>query len=225
MTPGPNTPAALPMPAPPEDLCLSFANTRSWRGSEAPTERLHDIDDVVAWCRSEGGFPSPQAEAWRTAWHDRPTDGDAALGEAIRLREAIYRTFHAVASAGAPAEADLDGINRVLAGAPPRAGVAATRGGFAWRVALPDQPSVAALLAPVVWSAAALLVGPRLARVRQCANERCLWVFLDDSKSGTRRWCSMSSASRRRSCRRISRNSATRCARSPRPAPTTSMST
>jgi predicted RNA-binding Zn ribbon-like protein len=36
-----------------------------------------------------------------------------------------------------------------------------------------------------------------LARVRHCANERCLWLFLDDSKSGTRRWCSMSACGNR----------------------------
>jgi predicted RNA-binding Zn ribbon-like protein len=197
MTSGPGTPAPGLMPAPPDELCLSFANTRSWRGSELPTEQFRGIDDVIAWCQSDGGLPSPHADAWRTNWQDRPADGAAAFEDAVRLREAIYRTFHAIATGGAPAEADLDGINRVMAETPARTGVAVTRAGFAWRVAWPDQPSVAALLAPVAWSAAALLVGTRLTRVRQCANERCLWLFLDDSKSGTRRWCSMSSCGNR----------------------------
>jgi predicted RNA-binding Zn ribbon-like protein len=33
--------------------------------------------------------------------------------------------------------------------------------------------------------------------VRECANDKCLWLFLDDSKNGTRRWCSMSACGNR----------------------------
>jgi predicted RNA-binding Zn ribbon-like protein len=53
------------------------------------------------------------------------------------------------------------------------------------------------LLAPVLWSAGDLLTGGRLSRVRQCANPACLWLFVDDSKAGTRRWCSMASCGNR----------------------------
>jgi len=53
------------------------------------------------------------------------------------------------------------------------------------------------LLAPTLWSAADLLVGPQLQRVRQCANPACGWLFLDNSKSGNRRWCSMSACGNR----------------------------
>ena len=34
-----------------------------------------------------------------------------------------------------------------------------------------------------------LLTGDHLARVKVCAG--CHWVFLDQSKNGSRRWCSM----------------------------------
>jgi predicted RNA-binding Zn ribbon-like protein len=53
------------------------------------------------------------------------------------------------------------------------------------------------LLAPVLWSAADLLVGPQIPRVRQCANPACGWLFLDTSKGGNRRWCSMSACGNR----------------------------
>jgi len=48
-----------------------------------------------------------------------------------------------------------------------------TREHFAWRVEQPELHA-AAMLAPILWSAADLLVGPSLARVRHCANDRCL---------------------------------------------------
>ena len=36
-----------------------------------------------------------------------------------------------------------------------------------------------------------LFESPEVARIRHCANAKCLWLFLDDSKNGSRRWCSM----------------------------------
>ena len=42
-----------------------------------------------------------------------------------------------------------------------------------------------------------LLAGPRLDRVRRCANPECGWLFLDDSRAGKRRWCSMQSCGNR----------------------------
>jgi predicted RNA-binding Zn ribbon-like protein len=47
------------------------------------------------------------------------------------------------------------------------------------------------ILSPVVRAAADLLTSDRIARVRRCADESCRWLFLDATRSGTRRWCDM----------------------------------
>ncbi|MFI6499937.1 CGNR zinc finger domain-containing protein [Nonomuraea typhae] len=50
------------------------------------------------------------------------------------------------------------------------------------------------------WVAAADLVrvmGERPDRVKRCANPRCILWFLDVSKNGSRRWCSMESCGNR----------------------------
>ncbi len=179
----------------PDDLCLGFANTRYYRGSDPPTETLGDLDALLAWCRSNAGLSAAGERALRRDW--RNGAADAAFREALALREAIYRLFFSTAEDKTPAPADLDSLNRALRVAPERIGVARAGSGFAWRVRAIDEPGVPSLLAPVTWSAANLLTGPRLPRVRHCANERCLWLFLDDSKSGTRRWCSMSACGNR----------------------------
>jgi predicted RNA-binding Zn ribbon-like protein len=108
------------------------------------------------------------------------------------LRETIHRCFAATAAGHEPDETDLAALNAALASAPARRQV--RPGG--WEVEAPE-PSVGLLLAPVLWSAADLLVGRQLPRVRQCANPACGWLFLDDSKSGNRRWCSMSACGNR----------------------------
>ena len=49
----------------------------------------------------------------------------------------------------------------------------------------------------MLWTAGDMLAEPRRDRVRLCANDKCVWLFLDDSKSGTRRWCDMKACGNR----------------------------
>jgi predicted RNA-binding Zn ribbon-like protein len=182
--------------APREDFCLAFANTRYWRGSAEPTEALGSFADVVAWC--EGAKLLDRASAVGLQQWGARRNGEAAalFEEVIAARETIYRLFSATASGGAVIDADVEMLNRQLEQAPGRAGVTIAEAGNMWRLP-PATATSASLLAPVLWSAGDLLVGDRLASVRLCANEKCRWLFLDDSKSGTRRWCSMSSCGNR----------------------------
>jgi predicted RNA-binding Zn ribbon-like protein len=170
------------IPVPDADLCLAYANTRYWRGRPMPTEDLDGPDDLLQWAAKAGRLPANLLRRFDAAVFD----------EAIRLRETIHRCFAATASGRAPAPRDLAALNAALAEAPMRRRV--QPGG--WDVGTPE-PTAATLLAPVLWSAADLLVGPQLARVRQCSNPECGWLFLDNSKGGNRRWCSMSACGNR----------------------------
>ena len=46
-----------------------------------------------------------------------------------------------------------------------------------------------------------IVTGPHR-RIRRCANDQCLWLFIDTSKGGTRRWCDMSACGNRAKARR-----------------------
>jgi predicted RNA-binding Zn ribbon-like protein len=177
----------------PEDLCLAFANTRTWRGSDAPVETLRSGADLLAWLDNAG----IGAESSR----ERPRPVDRVFSAALELREAIFRVFAALAAGDPPGAPDYALLSNAVAEAPPRHELARAAGGFAWRIERRGL-TAPALLAPVLWSAADLLVGAGRRRIRQCANEKCLWLFLDESKSGTRRWCDMSSCGNRAKARR-----------------------
>jgi predicted RNA-binding Zn ribbon-like protein len=182
--------------APGEELCLDFANTRYWRGTAEAKEELRGFDDLVAWCAAKTGLPAARAGAlavWATA---EPAAAAALLSEAVALREAIYWLFRALAEKAAPPPADLERLNRALAIVAERREIAPTEAGFGWRIG-ESAPGAMPLLTPVLWSAGDLLVGKRLAKVRHCANPDCQWLFIDDSKSGNRRWCSMSACGNR----------------------------
>src|SRR5271166_1603282 len=173
--------------APRADLCLDFVNTRYWRGSPSPTDELHGIADVLAWSAAAGGVDPAIVAGLGAHWLAEPREADTAFAAAIALRETLHRAFGAVADAHEVAPPDLARFNAALAGAAPRARMARRDGCYFWDSNLNGR-SAAALLSPVLWSAADLLAGARLDRVRQCANARCRWLFLDDSKGGNRRW-------------------------------------
>ena len=159
--------------------------------------------------------PHRPVTRWRAAFgqfgHHRPQGQVRLLGEpcqqpiplaeAIALREAIYRIFGALAASETIADKDIALLNRALAEAPRRETLAQADGGYAWDIKKIDV-SVPGLLAPVLWSAADLLTRADRRRVRRCANDACLWLFIDDSKAGTRRWCDMSSCGNRAKSRR-----------------------
>lgn len=171
------------------DLCLEFVNTRYWRGQPTPTETLNGPEDLAAWSSANGGpkaakpLPSPEFD------------------RAIELRELIHRLFDAHAQGKVAPSRDIEALNHALATAPARTTLHRERTGYSWDVDFRSGTALA-LLAPVLWSAGDLLAGPRLDRVRRCANPECGWVFLDDSRAGKRRWCSMQSCGNRAKAKR-----------------------
>jgi predicted RNA-binding Zn ribbon-like protein len=181
--------------APAEELCLDFANSRYWRGVLQPTETLGSVADLLAWCAAKAGLPESERAQFAHGAAAEPGAAVTLFAEALALRETIYRLFHA-SGAGPLPDADLAQLNHALMAAAPRRGVARLGGDFGWPVP-PGAPGAVRLLTPVLWSAGDLLTGRRLVRVRHCANADCQWLFLDDSKSGNRRWCAMSACGNR----------------------------
>lgn len=190
----PETAACVRIAAPPDDLCLRFANTRYWRGSAEPTEDLRQPADLLNWVEAEAGLPPAAVRQIGAVWQ-KAGNAEAAFAEALRVRETLFRLFAGLAAGRPSSAADIAELNRELEQTPQRSRIVLTTPP-GWLVP-PLAPQPMALLAPVLWSAGDLALGPRAGRVRQCANPECQWLFLDDSKSGNRRWCSMSACGNR----------------------------
>ena len=170
------------------DLCLEFANTRYWRGQPTPTETLNSAEDLSAW------------SAANISKEARPL-AKREFERAIELRETVYRVFDATTRGKVPAAPDLQAMNELLAISPTRTTLRRERGGFAWDVDMRGSTALGQL-APVLWSAGDLLTGGKLDKVKRCANPECGWLFLDDSRAGKRRWCSMQACGNRAKARR-----------------------
>jgi predicted RNA-binding Zn ribbon-like protein len=187
-------------------LCLDFANTVSGTREWDARDRLRDYPTLVSWGRQAGALSEPQARRALAEARRRPADAEAAFREAIAIREAIYRCFLAFAQGREPRAGDLEILSAALGRALAHRRI--QRGAerccaLGWD----DAPgALDAVLWPVVASAAELLVsGDELARVRVCGlydSKECGWLFLDETKSHTRRWCSMKDCGNRAKARR-----------------------
>jgi predicted RNA-binding Zn ribbon-like protein len=86
-------------------------------------------------------------------------------------------------------------LNRELSVALSRLRVAPAAGDayvWAWDQGEEDDgggPPLERPLWPVARSAAELLTSAKLGRVKVCGGEGCGWLFLDESRNGSRRWC------------------------------------
>jgi predicted RNA-binding Zn ribbon-like protein len=173
-------------------LALDLVNTVGNR-LHARTRRdyFRSAADAVEWVRWIGLEPVPAGV--------RLTD--RGLRRLVALREAVYRILAARAAGGTPARRDLDALSRCVAEAGARRRLRATANGFAWRwraaTGFEDR-----VLGAVALDAAHLLVSGACGRIRQCADDCCGWLFLDQTKGGRRRWCSMADCGNRAKARR-----------------------
>ena len=186
-------------------VCLDFLNTVGWRLTGYPSEYLRSYEDLLEWGRQAGLLALEETEGlFRQAILD-PEEARETLSRALVLREAIHRTISR-AIAGEPRdESDLSPLNRELSIALSRLRVMPADGAYGWSWDRSEDDGGARLdspLWPVAQSAAELLTSPKLGRVKVCAGEGCGWVFVDESRNGSRRWCDSRDCGNRERVRR-----------------------
>jgi predicted RNA-binding Zn ribbon-like protein len=183
-------------------LCLDFANTIGWRGSDAPADHLGSYGDLVAWAEQAGAVAPRQARALLRRAAARPAEARQALAGAIELREALYRVFAAIGAGRSPRPPDLAIVNAAVPAAFERSRLVASKAGFALAAGV-SEDDLAAPLTAVVRSAIDLITSPDVERVRTCAAAACAWLFLDTTKNRARRWCDMKTCGNREKVRRF----------------------
>lgn len=195
-------------------LCLDFANTLDDRPDPRPNEWLASYGDLLAFMEQSRALAAQHVAPLTLEAERAPEAAAATLARAIEVREQIYRLFLALALGEPVPASDLAALNRALGEAPaharlvplahhrgPSPNEAPVPGQLAWGWA--DEPiSLDLPLWPIVRSAADLLTSPVLSALRVCAATTCAWLFLDTSRNGSRRWCSMRTCGNRAKARR-----------------------
>lgn len=105
-----------------------------------------------------------------------------------RLRTLLRSIVEKVERTGTPDKDDVARLNEVIGAGPVVDRLA--RDGDHWDLhPEPIEPGPGAVLAAVARSAAWFLSEAELERIKICNNDDCRWVFYDESKNRSRRWC------------------------------------
>jgi predicted RNA-binding Zn ribbon-like protein len=111
---------------------------------------------------------------------------EADIQKGRNLRRAIWNTAHR-AMAGRPAAGhDRAVLNRAAEHPPPVPALTASG-----RVAFRGPVTAPQVLSMLARDAIDLFAGPLASRIRVCAAPDCALLFLDQSRTGSRQWCSM----------------------------------
>jgi predicted RNA-binding Zn ribbon-like protein len=159
----------------PGSLSFAFAVTGgpSDEAVYAKFETLHAATDIAPWAEDVIGAAGITS-----------TDDD--LARARELRAAIWHGAWSAIGGRQLAAADRRILN-AFAAAPPLRPHLGPSDGRTWAT----PADVPALLSTIARDAIEVFGGPAASRIRQCEGAKCALLFVDTSRSGGRRWCSM----------------------------------
>ena len=114
------------------NLALDFANTVSSRPTENRKERLPEYRSLLAFGKQTGVLPARAVDCLQAKVSEAPGQGQGTLQEAIRLREALFEIFSAVAQRHAIPGNALALLNAVLQESASHGRIVRTSRRFAW---------------------------------------------------------------------------------------------
>lgn len=156
----------------PGSLSFAFSVTGHPFDSER-FEVLHEPADLEHWAENVLGAIRIRATA-------------ASIPEAKRLRAAIWSAADAVIGGRAISAADRSTLNEFAASRSlaPRLDPRGTR---SWG----PSAAASALLSTIARDAIEVVTGEVASRIKRCEGRNCAIPFVDTSRPGNRRWCSM----------------------------------
>ena len=170
------------------DLALDLINTRSGPPVGDPDdEALHGYDDLVTWALHVGALSDREAAGLRRHIRGDAAGADAVFRRALRVRDDLDDVFRALATGRRPSAQHLSRLRDDEVDALGHAELVERTGGFAW--CWEGDRGPARPLWPVIHAATELLRTGPLDRIKGCAG--CRFLFIDESKNRSRRWCSM----------------------------------
>jgi predicted RNA-binding Zn ribbon-like protein len=177
------------------DPALDFVNSVDPReGPDPAVDFLGDYRELVRWAAHASVIPEERADALIRRAGDDPRAAERVWRRAVALREALYRVLTGWIDGGPVSGSDLATLDRERLRAEAHTELAFNGpGGF--EIVATGDAELEAPLRRLARASAALLTRADPDRLRVCPVEDggCGWVVLDQTRNGSRRWCSMSS--------------------------------
>jgi len=173
-------------------VALDLVNTDVVSQGDRSTDVLREAGEFLAWCAYAGVVSVAPGPTRLSSAQER-----TFLTEAVALRQAVRAIVEAVAG---HRDADRDALTTLQSATADAVGQAVPalddgRLVWAWEGTMPD-----AALWELACAAVDLLRAGPTDRIKVCPG--CGFVFLDATKNGSRRWCSMDDCGKQEKMRR-----------------------
>ena len=167
-------------------VCLDFVNTTGSRSSANPRERLNTYRDALKWSRRVGIINAPTLRLLSKRATLQAAEAATALRVLRERRELFYRLLCAAIEHKPPPDRLVSAMNRLWHELERRRAFVfdGKKYEFRFQAAATDFD---APIWPIISSVVDLFTSPDLTRVKRCGE--CDWLFLDESKNGSRTWC------------------------------------
>lgn len=169
-------------------LCLDFVNTVPDRFDGSNRDHLSNFNDLIYWARKVGILDKAAFAALEKAGQVNERKARDFFTEALGIRDLIYWIFRAIALKQKVRPADIGTLNKLTSKYFQFLEVVFQKDRFKEEWNSPPGHFYA-VTGPIVKSAHQLLLSDTLIRIKECPN--CGWLFLDTTKNGKRKWCSM----------------------------------
>jgi predicted RNA-binding Zn ribbon-like protein len=166
--------------------CLDFVNTEANKSGENK-DLLRNYEDLITWLASAKLFGRSDLTRALEEWRGNPAV-ERVFKHALTLRNYLSEMASEIALARSVPRVAVRTVNDVIGSPLGTTRLVKTAYGFERRFE-PDLREPTQLLVPIGESAASLLCGGDLSRVKECANSACGAFFYDTSKNRGRRWC------------------------------------
>jgi predicted RNA-binding Zn ribbon-like protein len=180
------------------DLALDFVNTRGGPPVGTPDDDvLGGYDDLIAWSAYASAISVAEAEVARRLGLDDPSGAADVFAHSLRIRDDLDDVFRALGAGDRPSASTLARLRDEEADALQHAELSPGTT-FMWSWA--GDRTLARPLRSVVHSAVQLLTEGELDRIKCCGG--CRFLFIDETKNRSRRWCSMEDCGKAEKIRR-----------------------
>jgi predicted RNA-binding Zn ribbon-like protein len=176
-----------------DHAATNFVNTLDERLSGQPEEQLVDYATLIDFTRGAGLIDEQTADS--LMGHSDTSNAQAVLSSVLTFREALYTVLRAAITQTPPDSHNLAQVEAAIREANDARILRLDSAGFGWD--WQDANHLTRPLWELALAAEQLLLSEPIGRIKKCAAYDCGVLFVDHSRAGGRRWCSMAECGNR----------------------------
>jgi predicted RNA-binding Zn ribbon-like protein len=165
-----------------EEISFDFINTISWPDTEWEHDWLDSADNFIFWAVAAGIINKSKAKSLST----KPkTKLNREMEYVRKARGELSNILTPLAFNKKVSEDSIRKLNSLIHKINVRRSIDFTTNKWVWDV----PQSLSEILAPIIWNAGHVLTETDYSRIGHCPS--CNWIFYDNTKNKSRKWCDM----------------------------------